>query len=149
MDGLSVVEGVGNAVLCASVVNPDLFNASVVLQLVVVTLNSSAQGKLYKINSNNFTMIPFKIENEDFIPISSTLDFLLVTNDTQCVFVPILDDPILENDEVFALQGLNSTLITSIPPIVPITIEDDDSKLDSDAVKCISYYILFFYRCFR
>lgn len=52
-----------------------------------------------------------------------------MTNNTQCVFVPILDDSVLENDEVFVLQGLNSTLITSIPPIVPITIEDDDSKL--------------------
>ena len=50
MDSLSVAEGVENVVLCASVVNPNLFNASMLLQLVVVTLNSSAQGKLSKMS---------------------------------------------------------------------------------------------------
>lgn len=50
MDSLSVPEGVANAIVCASVVNPNLFYGSEVVQLAVVTISSSAQGKLYKIN---------------------------------------------------------------------------------------------------
>ena len=46
MDSLSVPEGVANAIVCASVVNPNLFDASEVVQLEVVTLSSSANGKL-------------------------------------------------------------------------------------------------------
>ena len=142
MDSLSVPEGVANAIVCASVVNPNLFYTSEVAQLEIFTLSSTAHGKLYKFSINNFRKIPSEIENEDFTPILTTLDFLLVTNNTQCVSIPILDDSILENDEVFALQGLNSTLIISIPPIVQITIEDNDSKLY--AIR-LSIYILILY----
>lgn len=70
----------------------------------------------------------YETENEDFIPISNTLNFALVTNLTRCIIIPILDDSVLENDEVFLLNALNNTLVTVYPPSVPIEIEDDDSK---------------------
>ena len=44
-DNLTVVESSSNTTLCASVVNPDI-NTNEVVQLQVLTLNSTAQGSI-------------------------------------------------------------------------------------------------------
>ena len=80
-------------------------------------------------------------ENEDYIPVTSTLIFALATNSTQCVALSIIDDLVLENDEEFFLQTMNNSLVTSIPPAVAITIEDNDSKLINEYCTT-DYYIV-------
>ena len=64
----------------------------------------------------------------DYIPISENLTFALVTNNTQCVTIPILNDPFIEDDEVFFLQSVDTSLTETIPQSVTITITNDDSK---------------------
>ena len=57
------------------------------------------------------------------------LTFALVTNNTQCVTIPILNDPVIEDDEVFFLQSIDITNLTeTTPQTVMITIVDDDGK---------------------
>ncbi len=60
---------------------------------------------------------------------SQSLTFVLVSNSTSCVYISIVDDAVLENDETFFLESMNSSLVTAIPPIVTITILNDDCKL--------------------
>ena len=71
----------------------------------------------------------YNAANEDYIPISVTLIFALVTNNTNCVTIPILNDPIVESDEVFFLQSTDTNLTETIPQTVMITIVNDDGKL--------------------
>ena len=67
--------------------------------------------------------------NEDYIPISEILTFALLTNNVQCVIIPILNDPFVEDDEVFFLQSFDITNLTeTTPQTVMITIVDDDGK---------------------
>ena len=69
----------------------------------------------------------------DYIPISVTLTFALITNDTQCVNIPIVNDPVVENDEVFFLLAIDANLTDTSPQSVMITITNDDgicSQLD-------------------
>ena len=70
----------------------------------------------------------FGAENTDYIPTSEVLEFLLVTNYTQCVTVSVVEDNVLENSEEFLLQAENSSLVTPSPSIVTVTIVDDDCK---------------------
>ena len=45
-DALTIVESASNVSLCASITNPDLMNLRQAVQLQVITLNSTAQGRL-------------------------------------------------------------------------------------------------------
>ena len=56
------------------------------------------------------------------------LEFLVVTNYTQCVVISVVDNNVLENSEQFLLQAENNSLVTPSPSIVTITILDDDCK---------------------
>ena len=67
-------------------------------------------------------------ENEDYILTSQVLDFEITTNFTQCVTVTIIDDTVLEMDEVFYLQSMNSSLAVVTPSAIPIHILNDDSN---------------------
>ena len=67
--------------------------------------------------------------NEDYIPISEVLTFALVTNETQCVVIPVLNDPFVEEDEAFLLQSISTNLTEIIPQSVTITITNDDSNI--------------------
>ena len=64
--------------------------------------------------------------NMDYIPFSVTLTFALITDDTQCVNIMIVDDPIIENDEVFFLRAIDTNLTETSPQNVMITITNDD-----------------------
>ena len=67
--------------------------------------------------------------NEDYSPISQAfLEFALVTNYTQCINITIIDDTILEVDEEFFLESGKSDSTTSVPSVVSITIQNDDSE---------------------
>ena len=56
---------------------------------------------------------------------------MLVTNNTQCVNIPILDDIVIEDDEEFFLQSIDSNLTETNPQTVTITIVNDDGKIYS------------------
>lgn len=56
---------------------------------------------------------------------------MLVTNNTQCVNIPILDDTVIEDDEEFFLQSIDSNLTETNPQTVTITIVNDDGKIYS------------------
>lgn len=77
-----------------------------------------------------YVWIQFAIAaNEDYIPISEILAFALVTNYTQCVTIPILNDLVIEGEEVFFLQSIDITNQTeTTPQSVMITIVDDDGN---------------------
>lgn len=81
--------------------------------------------------------INFIAANEDYIPISEILTFALVTNNTQCVTISILNDFVIEDDEVFFLQSIDITNLTeTTPQTVMITIVDDDGKIVTVASMC-------------
>ena len=42
--------------------------------------------------------------------------------------IPVLNDPFVENDEVFFLQSINTNLTEITPQSVTITITNDDSN---------------------
>ena len=95
-------------------------------------------------------ILSLNAENEDYIPLNTTLTFALVTNDTRCITLSIVADFVLENDEAFFLQTMNSSLVTSIPPEVTITIQDNDSKYnhrESVAMTLILFDPTFLFRC--
>ena len=69
------------------------------------------------------------VEFEDYIPVSRSLTFALVSNSSSCVDISLIDDAVLENDETFTLESVNTSLVTAIPPAVTITIVNDDCKL--------------------
>lgn len=74
-------------------------------------------------------VINFIAVNEDYIPISEILTFALVTNDTQCVTITILNDFVIEDEEVFLLQSTDITSLTeTTPKTVMIVIVDDDGN---------------------
>ena len=60
---------------------------------------------------------------------SQNLTFALVSNFSSCVDISLVDDAILENDEAFLLESMNTSLVTAIPPAVTITIVNDDCEL--------------------
>ena len=62
----------------------------------------------------------------DYIPISATLTFALITNDTQCVNILIINDAVVENNETFFLQAMDTNLTETSPQSVMITITNDD-----------------------
>ena len=51
-----------------------------------------------------------------------------MSNNTQCVDIPLINDTILESEEVFLLESVSTAQVTAIPPTVNITIQDDDSE---------------------
>ena len=69
------------------------------------------------------------VEFEDYIPLSRSLTFTLVSNSTSCVGISLIDDAVLESDETFILESVNTSLVTAIPQTVIITIVNDDCKL--------------------
>ena len=95
----------------------------------MVTQNFTAQGSAIDGMDSYYSISFYNAANEDYIPISVTLIFALVTNNTNCVTIPILNDPIVESDEVFFLQSIDTNLTETIPQTVMITIVNDDSKL--------------------
>ena len=52
-----------------------------------------------------------------------------MSNFSSCVDISLIDDAVLENDEAFLLESVNTSLVTAIPPAVTITIVNDDCKL--------------------
>ena len=69
------------------------------------------------------------LATEDYFPILVSLTFTLVTNNIQCVTIPIINDPIIESDEIFFLQSIDTNLTQTIPQTVMVTIVNDDGKL--------------------
>ena len=55
-----------------------------------------------------------------------------MSNSTSCIDISLIDDSVLENDEAFLLESVNSSLVTAIPPAVTIIIVNDDCKLYYD-----------------
>ena len=139
---LVVAENSVPTFLCASVVNPDIFNLRASVQLQAFTQPLTAQGIATVNRSWKHLLYTLSLytENEDYIPVTSTLIFALATNSTQCVALSIIDDLVLENDEEFFLQTMNNSLVTSISPSVAITIEDNDSKLINEYCTTDYYY---------
>lgn len=80
---------------------------------------------------------------EDYDPISVFLDFAVVTNDTQCIDISLVNDFLLENSEVFLLQSAgNNSLVTLRSSTVVINIEDNDRKKNYNYLSAISFIIL-------
>ena len=52
-----------------------------------------------------------------------------MSNFSSCVDISIIDDAVLENDETFFLESVNSSLITAVPPTVVFAIINDDCEL--------------------
>ena len=98
------------------------------LPKVVPAFSSFSYINIITILINIFFII-FIAANEDYIPISEILTFALVTNETQCVVIPVLNDPFVEEDEVFLLQSINANLTEITPQSVTITITNDDSNI--------------------
>ena len=68
-------------------------------------------------------------EFEDYIPFTQNLTFAVVSNFSSCVSIFLVDDAVLENDEAFLLESVNTSLVTAIPPTVTISITNDDCEL--------------------
>ena len=51
-----------------------------------------------------------------------------MSNFTICVDITLIDDAVLENDEAFLLESVNTSLVTAIPPAVTIMIINDDCE---------------------
>lgn len=90
----------------------------------------------------------FIAANVDYIPILENLTFALVTNNTQCVSIPILNDPFIEDDEVFFLQSIDTNLTETTPQTVTITITNDNSN-KSITVLSDSVIYYYFFLCFQ
>lgn len=118
--------------LCASIVNPDVNNTQRSVQIQVVSENFTAQGNanvlLLSVHYSNYYYLLSIAATEDFIPISEILTFKLVTSNTQCVNISILNDLIIESDEEFFLQTIDTNLTETTPQTVAITIIDDDGE---------------------
>ena len=67
-------------------------------------------------------------ELEDYIPFTQNLTFALVSNFSSCIGISVVNDAVLENDETFFLESMNTSLVTAIPPSVTITILNDDCE---------------------
>ena len=72
------------------------------------------------------------LDDEDYIPISEILSFAVVTGDRQCINISVINDTVLEDDEVFLIQSINTSLITPIPSTVPVVVLNDDGKWLND-----------------
>ena len=72
------------------------------------------------------------IENEDYLPFVEELSFIVVTDNRQCVNITVVDDTVLENDDVFLIEAINTSVVTPAQSSVRVTIINDDSK-------CIDY----------
>lgn len=56
------------------------------------------------------------------------LSFMVITGDRQCINISVIDDTILENDDVFLVEAISTSLIIPIQSTVEITIANDDCK---------------------
>lgn len=77
------------------------------------------------------------------------LSFVVVTGNRQCINISVIDDTILENDDAFLIEAINTSLITPIQSSIKVMIANDDSKrFDHNYViiifTCLTYY---FYSC--
>ena len=67
-------------------------------------------------------------ENDDYFPVVEELSFVVVTANRQCINISVIDDTILENDDVFLVEALSTSLATPIQSTVEVIIANDDSK---------------------
>lgn len=77
------------------------------------------------------------------------LSFMVVTGNRQCININVIDDAILENNDIFLIEAINTSLITPMQSSVKVTIANDDGKwFDCKCViiifTCLTYY---FYSC--
>ena len=56
------------------------------------------------------------------------LSFLVITGYRQCINVSMIDDTILESDDVFLIEAINTSLVTLTQSTVEVTIANDDCK---------------------
>ena len=56
------------------------------------------------------------------------LSFTVVTGNRQCINIIVVDDTVLENDDVFFIEAINTSVITPVQSSVKVTISNDDSK---------------------
>ena len=74
-------------------------------------------------------MLVYNTENEDYIPIMDSLSFTVMTRNTQCINISVIDDGIVERDETFTIEAV-STPIIAIVSSVKVEILNDDCKSD-------------------
>ena len=74
-------------------------------------------------------MCSYNTENEDYIPIMDSLSFTVMTGNTQCINISVIDDGIVERDETFTIEVV-STPIIAIVSSVKVEILNDDCKSD-------------------
>ena len=53
---------------------------------------------------------------------------MVATGNRQCINVSVIDDTILESDDVFLIEAINTSLITLTQSTVEVTIANDDCK---------------------
>ena len=127
-DNLTVVESLLTTSLCASVVNPQI-NIPEIVQLPVRSVNITANGiSALFIIENVDNSLCSNTENEDYTPISEDLSFMVITGNRQCINISVVDDTVLENDEAFLIEAINTSLVVPIQPFVQVTILNDDCK---------------------
>ena len=130
-DNVTILESSLTTPLCASVVNPQT-DIPTMVQLPVRSMNITANGNtstfLACCSVSFIISLCFNIENEDYFPIMEELSFMVVTGNRQCINVSVIDDTILENDDVFLIEAIDTTLVTPIQSSVKVTIANDDSK---------------------
>ena len=56
------------------------------------------------------------------------LSFMVVTGNRQCININVIDDAILENNDIFLIEAINTSLITPMQSSVKVTIANDDGK---------------------
>lgn len=81
--------------------------------------------------------------NEDYLPLSQTLQFSVVSQDTQCLSLSLLDDTISEDDENFLVLAGDTNLIQVTNNPVQVVIQDDDCMLRYHCIVMNYLQILF------
>ena len=84
------------------------------------------------------------IEYEDFVPLSH--DIIFNSNTTQHIYIPLLNDDVLEYNEIFYVNV--STLLDCVNTAngsVSITIEDDDCKYCNNKLNSYNCSIMLSY----
>ena len=56
------------------------------------------------------------------------LNFMVITGNRQCINISVIDDTILENDDVFLIEAISTSLVTLTQSTVEVTITNDDCK---------------------
>ena len=125
----TVSEGNGTVTVCSVVSNVTEQD----IQVVISTQPDSAEGQLacstIQVNVPNGELYSFFIGFTDFSPSQFTLAFESGQSQCQCVQIPILEDSIYENSEMFhvILENITSD-VTVVLGNSAVIILDNDRK---------------------